>query len=123
MDIGAGRYQAGYLVHGAIIQAQSPTDIADDCTGTESYYLPYDNGAYRCRPDNADGAVCGTVHHVEINRSFLYNGVCTNAWPDGNILRDFVRVYRDGCIPEPPAECGDGMCNGDEDCGTCPGEQ
>jgi DUF3103 family protein len=63
------------------------------CTGTESYYLPYDGWAYQCRPWNGTG-LCGTIHRTVTNRSYRYNGVCYDAWPSGNTLTDFVTVYR-----------------------------
>jgi len=72
-----------------------------NCTGTESYYLPYDNWGYSCRPWNGTGD-CGTIHRTVTNRSYRYNGTCYNAWPSGNTLNDFVTVYR----PVPPVACG-----------------
>lgn len=63
------------------------------CTGTESYYLPYDGYAYQCRPWNGTGQ-CGTIHRTVTNRSYRYNGSCYDAWPSGNTLNDFVTVYR-----------------------------
>lgn len=72
-----------------------------NCTGTESYYLPYDNWGYSCRPWNGTGD-CGTIHRTVTNRSYRYNGTCYNAWPSGNQLSDFVTVYR----PIPPVACG-----------------
>jgi hypothetical protein len=68
-----------------------------NCDGTESYYLPYDNFAYKCRPWDGVGQ-CGTVHRTVTNRSYRYNGKCfANAWPTGSTLNDFVTVYRDLC--------------------------
>ena len=65
------------------------------CDGTESYYLPYDNFGYQCRPDSGSGAQCGTTQRTVTNRSYRYGGQCySNAWPNGNTLNDFVRVYR-----------------------------
>lgn len=74
------------------------------CTGTESYYLPYDGYGYQCRPWNGTGD-CGTIHRTVTNRSYRYNGTCYNAWPSGNTLSDFVTVYR---TPpnQPPVACG-----------------
>ncbi|HEX2642925.1 MAG TPA: hypothetical protein VHU81_08020 [Thermoanaerobaculia bacterium] len=63
------------------------------CTGTESYYLPYDGYAYQCRPWNGTGQ-CGTIHRTVTNRSYRYMGSCYDAWPSGNTLSDFVTVYR-----------------------------
>ncbi len=63
------------------------------CTGTESYYLPYDGYGYSCRTWNGTGQ-CGTIHRTVTNRSYRYNGTCYDAWPSGNTLSDFVTVYR-----------------------------
>jgi len=63
------------------------------CTGTESYYLPYDSYGYQCRTWNGTGQ-CGTIHRTVTNRSYRYNGTCYDAWPSGNTLSDFVTVYR-----------------------------
>lgn len=68
------------------------------CTGTESYYLPYDGYAYQCRTWDGGGE-CGTLHRTVTNRSYAYNGVCYDAWPSGNTLSDFVTVYR-GAAPD-----------------------
>jgi hypothetical protein len=65
------------------------------CTGTESYYTPYDSFAYSCRTWDGNGQ-CGTIHRTVTNVSYKYNGVCTDAWPSGNTLSDFVTVYRGG---------------------------
>ena len=72
------------------------------CTGTESYYLPYDGYTYQCRPWNGRGR-CGTVPRTVTNRSYLHNGTCYDAWPSGNPLNDFVTVYR------PADDDGDGL--------------
>ena len=63
------------------------------CTGTESYYLPYDGYAYNCRPWDGGGD-CGTTQHTVTNRSYRYLGTCYDAWPSGNTLSQFVTVYR-----------------------------
>jgi DUF3103 family protein len=63
------------------------------CTGTESYYLPYDGYGYSCRTWNGTGQ-CGTIHRTVTNRSYRYNGTCYDAWPSGNTLTDFVTIYR-----------------------------
>jgi hypothetical protein len=63
------------------------------CTGTESYYLPYDGFSYSCRTWDGN-AQCGTIHHTVTNVSYKYNGACYDAWPGGNTLSDFVTVYR-----------------------------
>jgi PKD repeat protein len=74
------------------------------CTGTESYYLPYDGFAYSCRTWNGTGE-CGTIRRTVTNRSYRYNGKCYDAWPSGNTLTDFVTVYRSAPNP-PPVACG-----------------
>ncbi len=72
------------------------------CTGAESYYLPYDGYAYQCRTWDGHGQ-CGTVQRAVTARSYLYNGTCYDAWPDGNPLTEMVTVYR-------PADAdGDGI--------------
>jgi len=66
-----------------------------DCTGTESYYRPYDGYAYTCRTWDGAGQ-CGTTPRTVTNVSYKYQGACVNAWPGGNQLSDFVTVYRGG---------------------------
>jgi hypothetical protein len=63
------------------------------CTGTESYYTPYDGFSFSCRTWDGNGR-CGSIHRTVTNVSYKYNGVCTDAWPGGNTLSDFVTVYR-----------------------------
>lgn len=63
------------------------------CTGTESYYLPYDGYGYSCRTWNGTGQ-CGTIRRTVTNRSYRYMGTCHEGWPSGNTLSDFVTVYR-----------------------------
>jgi len=72
------------------------------CTGTESYYLPYDGYAYQCRTWDGNSQ-CGTVQRTVTNRSYRYNGVCYDAWPSGNTLTQFVTVYRG-------TPCGEASC-------------
>ena len=75
------------------------------CSGTESYYLPYDGYAYQCRTGDGGGR-CGTVQRTVTNRSYMYNGQCyQDAWPSGNTLDQMVTVYRDGADP-----CAEGAC-------------
>jgi hypothetical protein len=69
------------------------------CSGTESYYLPYDGYAYQCRPWDGAGQ-CGTIQRTVTNLSYRYNGTCYDAWPSGNTLSQFVTVYR----------CGEASC-------------
>jgi hypothetical protein len=64
-----------------------------NCTGVESYYLPYDGNGYSCRSWNGGGE-CGTSSHTVTNRSYKYLGTCYNAWPSGNTLSQFVTIYR-----------------------------
>jgi hypothetical protein len=72
------------------------------CSGTEYYYLPYDSYGYQCRP--GEGArECGTTQYTVTAHSYLYNGTCYDAWPSGNTLSEFVRVY--------PQTCGESSCN------------
>jgi hypothetical protein len=65
-----------------------------DCTGTESYYTPYFyyDGVRR----SWDGkGQAGTTLRTVTNRSAKNSsGVCTNSWPNGNTLSDFVTIYR-----------------------------
>jgi hypothetical protein len=64
------------------------------CTGTESYYLPYDSYGYSCRSWDGGGQ-CGTVHRTVTNYSARINGgPCQDLWPTGNTLNDFVTIYR-----------------------------
>ncbi|HYH47149.1 MAG TPA: CARDB domain-containing protein, partial [Thermoanaerobaculia bacterium] len=63
------------------------------CTGTESYYLPYDSFGYSCRTWNGTGQ-CGTIQRTVTNRSYRHNGTCFDAWPSGNTLSQFVTIYR-----------------------------
>jgi hypothetical protein len=64
------------------------------CTGTESYYTPYNGGSFSCRTWDGTG-VCGTIHRTVTNVSWKdSSGACTDAWPGGNTLSDFVTVYR-----------------------------
>ena len=76
------------------------------CTGTESYYLPYDGYAYNCRPWDGGGQ-CGTIQRTVTNISYRYNGNCYDAWPSGNTLSQFVTVYRGavGCITDTCSTC------------------
>ncbi|HYG65039.1 MAG TPA: PKD domain-containing protein [Thermoanaerobaculia bacterium] len=73
-----------------------------NCTGTESYYLPYSSFGYQCRPHDGDGE-CGTIQRTVTNRSYRdSSGNCYNAWPNGNPLSNFVTVYRTAWSPPPP---------------------
>ena len=81
------------------------------CTGTESYYLPYNGYGYQCRTWNGTGD-CGTIHRTVTNRSYRYNGTCYDAWPSGNTLSDFVTVYRSAPTTQPPVACGWPSTNG-----------
>jgi hypothetical protein len=69
------------------------------CSGTESYYLPYDGYAYLCRTWDGGGQ-CGTIHRTVTNYSArIDGGPCQDLWPTGNTLSDFVTVYRGGVSP------------------------
>src|SRR5262249_45965302 len=69
------------------------------CTGTESYYLPYDNFGYACRTWDGTGQ-CGTIHRTVTSYSARINGgPCQDLWPSGTTLSDFVTVYRGGSTP------------------------
>jgi hypothetical protein len=64
------------------------------CSGTESYYLPYDGYGYLCRSWDGSGQ-CGTIHRTVTNYSARINGgPCQDLWPQGNTLSDFVTIYR-----------------------------
>ncbi len=64
------------------------------CTGTESYYTAY--FGYDGIRRSWDGAgMAGTVLRTVTNRSYRSSdGVCHDAWPNGNTLSDFVTIYR-----------------------------
>jgi hypothetical protein len=65
-----------------------------NCTGEEHYYTPYFFFDGIRRSWNGMGCV-GTVLRTVTNKSYKdASGTCYNAWPDGNTLTDFVRVYR-----------------------------
>lgn len=65
-----------------------------DCTGTESYYTPYFNYDGVRRSWDGKG-MAGTTLRTVTNRSAKNSsGVCTNSWPNGNTLSDFVTIYR-----------------------------
>lgn len=72
------------------------------CTGTEYYYLPYDSYGYQCRP-GLGARECGTTQYTVTTYSYYYNGNCYDAWPSGNTLSQFVRVYSQ--------TCGEASCN------------
>jgi hypothetical protein len=64
------------------------------CTGTESYYTPY-NGYDGIRRSWDGAGLAGTMLRTETNRSFKdASGACADAWPSGNTLSEFVRIYR-----------------------------
>ncbi|HEU5270840.1 MAG TPA: S53 family peptidase [Jatrophihabitans sp.] len=64
------------------------------CTGTESYYTPY--FGYDGIRRSWDGhGMAGTILRTVTNRSYrTSDGVCHDAWPNGNTLSDFVTIYR-----------------------------
>lgn len=64
------------------------------CTGTESYYTPY-NGYDGIRRSWDGHGLAGTTLRTETNISFKApDGTCTDFWPSGNTLSDFVTIYR-----------------------------
>lgn len=64
------------------------------CTGTESYYTPY-NGYDGIRRSWDGHGLAGTTLRTETNISFKTpDGTCTDFWPSGNTLSDFVTIYR-----------------------------
>jgi hypothetical protein len=64
------------------------------CTGEEYYYTPYDRNDGRRRPWDSGGCA-GTVLRTVTNRSYRDSvGICYDAWPGGNTLSGFVRIYR-----------------------------
>jgi hypothetical protein len=65
-----------------------------NCTGKESYYLPYDGFGFSCRSWDG-GGLCGTTRQTVTNYSARINGgACQNLWPSGNTISDFVTIYR-----------------------------
>ena len=70
-----------------------------DCTGTESYWTPYDGGNGGVRRSWNGTGMAGTVIRRVSNRSYrINNGPCNvNQWPDGNELDGFVTIYRGPC--------------------------
>ena len=67
-----------------------------DCTGEEYYYTAY-NGYDGIRRSWDGQGYVGTTLRTVTARSWRYNvdGQCrVNAWPNGNTLSDFVRIYR-----------------------------
>ena len=64
------------------------------CTGTESYYTAYFNYDGIRRSWDGQG-YAGTILRTVTNRSYRSSdGVCHDAWPNGNTLSDFVTIYR-----------------------------
>ena len=65
-----------------------------DCTGQEAYFTGYMN--YDGIKRSWDGlGLAGTTLRTLTHKSFKDAlGVCDNAWPTGNTLPDFVRIYR-----------------------------
>jgi MYXO-CTERM domain-containing protein len=92
------------------------------CTGIESYYTPYFSGDGIPRSWDGHG-VAGTTLRTVTNKSYKDDtGACSDAWPSGNTLTDFITIYRCGagtklcgseCIPSTG-------CCGDPDCGPAP---
>jgi hypothetical protein len=75
-----------------------------NCTGDEYYYTPYFGYDGIKRSWNGQGCV-GSNTTTATARSYRdSSGACTNAWPSGNTLSDFVKVYR--------CSCGESQCTG-----------
>jgi hypothetical protein len=65
-----------------------------NCTGTESYFTPYDGYGFACRSWDGEG-ICGTIRRTVTNKSAkVAGGQCLNEWPGGNTISDFVTIYR-----------------------------
>ncbi len=64
-----------------------------NCQGPESYYTGYNNFDGVKRSWDGNG-VAGTILRTTTHRSFKLGNVCDNAWPNGNTLAGFVRIYR-----------------------------
>jgi hypothetical protein len=73
-----------------------------DCNGEEYYYTPYFGFDGVKRSWDGKG-VAGTLLRSASPQSWRYSdGTCfRNAWPTGNPLDNFVRIYRD---------CGEATC-------------
>lgn len=71
------------------------------CTGLEHYYTPYFNSDGIRRSWNGQG-LAGTQLRTVTNISYRdSSGTCRDAWPGGNTLSNFVRIYRDSTPPPP----------------------
>jgi LmbE family N-acetylglucosaminyl deacetylase len=72
----------------------------ENCTGDEYYYTPYFSGTYDPNPDGIihtwDGVgLAGTQLRTVTNYSYRdSSGACIDAWPWGNELPNFVKIYR-----------------------------
>jgi len=64
------------------------------CSGTESYYTPY-NGYDGIRRSWDGHGLAGVTLRTVTNTSFKTpDGTCNDLWPSGNTLSDFVTIYR-----------------------------
>jgi hypothetical protein len=68
------------------------------CTGVEYYYSAYFGSDGIRRSWDGHGCV-GAVAQTATAKSYKdATGACFDAWPEGNTLNDFVRVYRCECL-------------------------
>lgn len=69
------------------------------CKGLEHYYTEYDGGNGGVRRSWNGQGIAGTILRTETHKSYkVSNGHCYDAWPGGNQLSGFVRIYR-GQLP------------------------
>ncbi|MDP9121814.1 MAG: hypothetical protein M3O15_10705 [Acidobacteriota bacterium] len=64
-----------------------------NCTGQEYYYTPYYYYDGIRRTWDGNGCTGNTLYTVTAY-SYKDSSGCHNAWPSGNTLSDFVRVFR-----------------------------
>ncbi len=76
-----------------IVEAYISHFVDLDCQGQESYYTGY-NGYDGIRRSWDGGGEAGTILRTLTHKSFKLGAVCNNAWPAGNTLPDFLRIYR-----------------------------
>lgn len=73
-----------------------------DCNGEEYYYTAYFGFDGIRRSWDGKGLAGNLLRSATVQSYRSSNGVCTrNAWPTGNPLDNFVRIYRD---------CGEATC-------------
>ena len=64
-----------------------------NCTGPEAYYTAYKGFDGIRRSWNGTGEA-GTIIRTLTHKSYKEGATCSNQWPAGNTLPDFVRIYR-----------------------------